>query len=690
MAKQIIEIGESGTNFIAKLQNNFNDLYGSLDGVQTVGYIIQNDDNISLESWWTNAVLFNKVFIIASDYDFSGATITLPENVILLFNGGVWSNGTIEGDNASFWSYGNQQCFSVDLTLTGNWNIPYITPQHYGAITNADSLTLENECSAAIQKCFDSLFHVYIPSGYYYITTGLVINLSKNITLDRCSRLEITTYLKDHTRIYTDQDIDMITLAPTAQKVSIGGHGCLDSSLVTLGTKNFISIDMNYNLGKQLFIDIGIQGDSSNLTIDGNGRTGLYFDTQNCTVNGQVAFSKFILEISGVKYGVYLPEGNLQPTYGISENDFEIHAKSFKQILRIDGDNNWNRYTITGNCIPNSLSDTEKVGEFQYCVYGNIFNSVIDMCVYDITGVAANTQSRICYDKGGNNFYVGRSFWFANYGMIHFSPESVPAAGGFFGDNTYFNLHNVNRGTSIRDENITYFNNTLSYFEDRGGSATVNAYDGTGYDYDANLTESTALSAATGLVIANRENLFRIRGLAMTITGTDDTKKSNEFVEVVINNPEGNLYNLRLLWGATGVNFNKVQAIVVKVGGTIITNTYDVSKFIGSGSESNTFNAFPIFIGGVTKIILRFIGLTAIDINLGIRDIFAQKTLGPSAFPLIDIGGDQTIYGSLTVNDGVKESNLPVYADNTAAKVGGLVAGDPYRTATGIRMVVYD
>jgi hypothetical protein len=33
--------------------------------------------------------------------------------------------------------------------------------------------------------------------------------------------------------------------------------------------------------------------------------------------------------------------------------------------------------------------------------------------------------------------------------------------------------------------------------------------------------------------------------------------------------------------------------------------------------------------------------------------------------------------------------NLPVFADNAAALAGGLVAGEEYRTTTGVRMVVY-
>lgn len=34
-------------------------------------------------------------------------------------------------------------------------------------------------------------------------------------------------------------------------------------------------------------------------------------------------------------------------------------------------------------------------------------------------------------------------------------------------------------------------------------------------------------------------------------------------------------------------------------------------------------------------------------------------------------------------------TNLPVYADNTAALAGGLIAGDLYRTSTGDLMIVY-
>lgn len=40
-----------------------------------------------------------------------------------------------------------------------------------------------------------------------------------------------------------------------------------------------------------------------------------------------------------------------------------------------------------------------------------------------------------------------------------------------------------------------------------------------------------------------------------------------------------------------------------------------------------------------------------------------------------------------TMNNGFK--SLPIYANNAAAIVGGLVAGDVYRTSVGVLMVTY-
>lgn len=142
----------------------------------------------------------------------------------------------------------------------------------------------------------------------------------------------------------------------------------------------------------------------------------------------------------------------------------------------------------------------------------------------------------------------------------------------------------------------------------------------------------------------------------------------------------------------TGNNnhFKRVQIIIVpNEGDALVTNFYPSTNY--HICEVDKYSFVP-FYENLNKVIFRFIGgntvFTGTEILI-IHEIFclANRNNNPA---MIDVAGGQTIYGNLAVNDGVKEVDLPVYADNAAAKVGGLVAGDPYRTATGVRMVVYD
>ena len=90
----------------------------------------------------------------------------------------------LRGDRSRFESLALQQCFEIDLTLTGTWITEFITPQHYGAITNATTAISANDCTTIIQKCVDSLFHVSIPSGFYYITNSIIITQPVTIVCD--------------------------------------------------------------------------------------------------------------------------------------------------------------------------------------------------------------------------------------------------------------------------------------------------------------------------------------------------------------------------------------------------------------------------------------------------------------------------------------------------------------------------
>jgi len=81
-------------------------------------------------------------------------------------------------------------------------------------------------------------------------------------------------------------------------------------------------------------------------------------------------------------------------------------------------------------------------------------------------------------------------------------------------------------------------------------------------------------------------------------------------------------------------------------------------------------------------------------LDLGVGDVRRWRAL-------LDVGGDLSIvrFDMAGVSQGavltfkadgrIATSGTPVYADNAAALAGGLVAGDGYRTASGVRMEVY-
>ena len=83
---------------------------------------------------WNNipSDLSNSEWEVADNFDLGGQTITLPENVTLIFSGGILANGTLTGNNTIIDSTSNNQIFD-SIDLAGTLETEYLKPEWFGA-----------------------------------------------------------------------------------------------------------------------------------------------------------------------------------------------------------------------------------------------------------------------------------------------------------------------------------------------------------------------------------------------------------------------------------------------------------------------------------------------------------------------------------------------------------------------------
>ena len=83
----------------------------------------------------------NTVYIVRYDFCLGGATITLPKNSTLKFEGGSIDNGTIIGNNSSIVSDVDKTILGKDLVIEGTWNIEHIYDRWFAFDSSTDFLS---------------------------------------------------------------------------------------------------------------------------------------------------------------------------------------------------------------------------------------------------------------------------------------------------------------------------------------------------------------------------------------------------------------------------------------------------------------------------------------------------------------------------------------------------------------------
>ena len=166
----------------------------------------------------------NTIYIVQYDYSLNFQTITVPDNSILLFEGGTISNGTLNGAGANVLSVDNSKViFGENVIITGTWNIPEIydswfafdaTPNKVNnqLITNILSLSDDN-INNTIHFEADRTYYFELP---YKGRANLGDDVRPNYSLlytEAYSFLRIF-YLKSNTKLIINNELRML---PTNQ-----------------------------------------------------------------------------------------------------------------------------------------------------------------------------------------------------------------------------------------------------------------------------------------------------------------------------------------------------------------------------------------------------------------------------------------------------------------------------------------
>lgn len=115
----------------------------------------------------------NTVYIIRYDFCLGGATITLPKNSTLKFEGGSIDNGTIIGNNSSIVSDVDKTILGKDLIIEGAWNIEHIYDRWFAFDSSADFLSnqiITNILALSNDNVYNTI-HFDADRTYYFENT---------------------------------------------------------------------------------------------------------------------------------------------------------------------------------------------------------------------------------------------------------------------------------------------------------------------------------------------------------------------------------------------------------------------------------------------------------------------------------------------------------------------------------------
>lgn len=172
---------------------------------------IVGDKNVLTQAMINKA---NTIYVIQYDYDLKEASINIPENCVLQFDGGSLSNGTIVGNNTKIKTE-LEKIFN-NITIDGNWNVVEAHPEWFGALPDGIY-----DCTDAIQKTINSFDVTKLNNGVYFINSTIDIYIKvptkygKLIVRDtKWANLNTYQWYSKNTDPYPSEAVDAEFISP--------------------------------------------------------------------------------------------------------------------------------------------------------------------------------------------------------------------------------------------------------------------------------------------------------------------------------------------------------------------------------------------------------------------------------------------------------------------------------------------
>ena len=623
----------------------------------------------------------NTIYEIRYDFDLNGKHINIPEECILIFQGGSLSNGELSGNN----TYIAAPLYHIfkNITLHGSFSNAEGNVEWFGA--KAYSKPITYDCAPYINAAFDSPFGTIVfQNGCYYLASTILLKRVKTILMKGQGSRRIDTSIStnaypvnNHTCLWVNSNINIFEINLNGDDFIRDRHdntrlvikgGCLNASMASeQGNKVYNKTGLliklpvwgmiNSEICTSMVRSAYFNGTLDNTSVDDRGN-GVWFTDNGKLINAEDANRKgadFVQNITvdciGFTHGVLV---DYNSAYG-NMTQLMIHGYFDSCVKDICINSNAITYGLIDATIQSGgiFKKGEDVNKYPH-ISGNLNRCKIDSVFWDLNNEyhspiaidATKTTSLVLGDRarstlGNNNIIGGGAFYYALYqNAIH--PLLDTNKLGFINANN-------------RDNYLKLIDNSL---------------------FDVAKRKTVKIDTDSNLTVLNKNNLdaSALFSDSMLINLGSPESSENAYLNLKITfstvEQISGLY-LHVNFSNSVTHFNNVSIEAYNEANMILSSNYDSALKNSDNLPGLSDFIIPVSIEGfyakrqVKYIIIKMKGLVVSGGLNYVKLSLEGGAQGSHSHMITSLGG--TVYGDLNLENLLLQGNRVNYDSNKSS-----------------------